>query len=351
MALGKPVIATGYSGNIDFMTPANSYLVDYDADRGRAATPSTTRRDGHLGRARPRPRRRAHAAGLGGPRGAPRAPSAGGGRRTATSALDAVGELARTRLRRLSGLSRRRAAVPDASAPSPACRTPTWRRPPSRRRSTPRRTPSRPAARRARRGARCSRRCGRTRTTRTSSTGFVGARCASSSTRLRDQVVDSQAELRRLGRAGQRFDRVFGQSGVASATATRSRGCSRASGPGPPPRTPRSPTSTSPGAACWASATPSLDATATAASRTSSAATSRTSVPAQERYVKMFAGCDWVLDLGCGRGELLDGAARRGHRGAGASTSTRRWSSAAARRATTSSWPTQPRRCVDTTTG
>lgn len=29
MALGKPVIATGYSGNLHFMTPANSYLVDY----------------------------------------------------------------------------------------------------------------------------------------------------------------------------------------------------------------------------------------------------------------------------------------------------------------------------------
>jgi glycosyltransferase involved in cell wall biosynthesis len=29
MYLGKPVIATGYSGNLDFMTPANSLLVDY----------------------------------------------------------------------------------------------------------------------------------------------------------------------------------------------------------------------------------------------------------------------------------------------------------------------------------
>jgi len=29
MGLGKPVIATGYSGNLDFMTPENSYLVDY----------------------------------------------------------------------------------------------------------------------------------------------------------------------------------------------------------------------------------------------------------------------------------------------------------------------------------
>jgi glycosyltransferase involved in cell wall biosynthesis/2-polyprenyl-3-methyl-5-hydroxy-6-metoxy-1,4-benzoquinol methylase len=29
MGLGKPVIATGYSGNLDFMTEGNSYLVDY----------------------------------------------------------------------------------------------------------------------------------------------------------------------------------------------------------------------------------------------------------------------------------------------------------------------------------
>jgi hypothetical protein len=29
MALGKPVIATAYSGNLDFMTAENSYLVDY----------------------------------------------------------------------------------------------------------------------------------------------------------------------------------------------------------------------------------------------------------------------------------------------------------------------------------
>ena len=29
MSLGKPVIATGYSGNLDFMSPSNSLLVDY----------------------------------------------------------------------------------------------------------------------------------------------------------------------------------------------------------------------------------------------------------------------------------------------------------------------------------
>jgi glycosyltransferase involved in cell wall biosynthesis len=30
MALGKPVVATGYSGNTDFMRPSNSFLVDYE---------------------------------------------------------------------------------------------------------------------------------------------------------------------------------------------------------------------------------------------------------------------------------------------------------------------------------
>ena len=30
MGLGKPVIGTGYSGNVDFMNPDNSFLVDYD---------------------------------------------------------------------------------------------------------------------------------------------------------------------------------------------------------------------------------------------------------------------------------------------------------------------------------
>jgi hypothetical protein len=33
MYLGKPVIATGYSGNLDYMTPENSYLVDYKLKR------------------------------------------------------------------------------------------------------------------------------------------------------------------------------------------------------------------------------------------------------------------------------------------------------------------------------
>ena len=56
MALGKPVIATGFSGNTDFMTPANSYLVDWSADRGRPGRRALPG-GGHLGRAVARARR------------------------------------------------------------------------------------------------------------------------------------------------------------------------------------------------------------------------------------------------------------------------------------------------------
>ena len=67
MALGTPVIATGYSGNTDFTTPFNSYLVDYTptnvGPRLRDLSAART-----LGRARPRPRRRTDASRLGAPR-------------------------------------------------------------------------------------------------------------------------------------------------------------------------------------------------------------------------------------------------------------------------------------------
>ena len=45
MSLGKPVIATAYSGNLDFMTSSNSFLVDYTMGRvpaGTAAYPAGT---------------------------------------------------------------------------------------------------------------------------------------------------------------------------------------------------------------------------------------------------------------------------------------------------------------------
>jgi len=105
MALGKPVIATGYSGNVDFMTPANSYLVDSELTRvgdgveiypaeGRWAEPDLN-----------------HAAGLMREVYADREGARARGRRArrdiaATLAPDIVGAIARDRLERLIALQR-----------------------------------------------------------------------------------------------------------------------------------------------------------------------------------------------------------------------------------------------------
>ena len=63
MAVGKPVIATAYSGNVDFMNRDNSLLVDYELTRRRAGRRDLSPRGG-VGRAEHRPCRRAHASGL-----------------------------------------------------------------------------------------------------------------------------------------------------------------------------------------------------------------------------------------------------------------------------------------------
>ena len=72
MYLGKPVIATGYSGNMEFMTPQNSYPVDYHAKtrrRRRRTLPGHRR----VGRARRRACRTSDAPRLREPAGGRRA--------------------------------------------------------------------------------------------------------------------------------------------------------------------------------------------------------------------------------------------------------------------------------------
>jgi 2-polyprenyl-3-methyl-5-hydroxy-6-metoxy-1,4-benzoquinol methylase/glycosyltransferase involved in cell wall biosynthesis len=112
MALGKPVVATGFSGNTDFMTPANSYLVDWTLtkvgpeaehypEEGTWAEPSLE-----------------HAAATLREVVADRAGAAARGARAAADIAawlspEAVGEIARKRLVRIG---RRRRAAPPAPA-------------------------------------------------------------------------------------------------------------------------------------------------------------------------------------------------------------------------------------------
>ena len=91
MALGKPVIATGYSGNLDFMDATTAYLVGHgltEVGPGVDIYPA----DGDLGRARPRPCRRADAA--------RRRAARGGGREGRSSARGRAAALLARRHRR-----------------------------------------------------------------------------------------------------------------------------------------------------------------------------------------------------------------------------------------------------------
>jgi glycosyltransferase involved in cell wall biosynthesis len=102
MAAGKPVVATAYSGNMDFMTPQNSLLVEAEVVRigeGGAVYPA----DGHwadpdLDAAAEAMRRVWQDSELGGRIGEQ-------GRRDVSERLApaAVGEIARDRLERLIG--------------------------------------------------------------------------------------------------------------------------------------------------------------------------------------------------------------------------------------------------------
>ena len=116
MALGKPVIATGFSGNTDFMTPANAYLVDWRLtevgpeaehypEEGTWAEPSLE-----------------HAAQLMREVYGDQAAAAERGARAAADVAvqlspEAVGEIARGRLARIA---RRRRAAPSAAGPAPS---------------------------------------------------------------------------------------------------------------------------------------------------------------------------------------------------------------------------------------
>lgn len=80
MALGKPVIATAYSGNLEFMTAENSFLVRYELEQiPRGCDPYPA---GAVGGARHRPCGRAHAPSRRGAGGSSSTREPGAGRRS-----------------------------------------------------------------------------------------------------------------------------------------------------------------------------------------------------------------------------------------------------------------------------
>jgi glycosyltransferase involved in cell wall biosynthesis len=116
MALGKPVIATGFSGTTDFMTPANSYLVDWQL---RAVGPDAEHYPAEGTWAEPSVE---HAAALMREVWSDPAAAAARGARAradveAALSPQAVGAIARARLMRIG--QRRSLMVPPATGPAP----------------------------------------------------------------------------------------------------------------------------------------------------------------------------------------------------------------------------------------
>ncbi|MEA2180778.1 MAG: hypothetical protein QOG77_4075, partial [Solirubrobacteraceae bacterium] len=108
MALGKPVIGTAFGGNVDFMTPQNAWLVDYEET---LVGPEGENYPAHGTWAEPD---LDHAAALMRRVWEDRDEARARGERAREDvaehfSLEAVGDMARDRLRRLSGLARRRA--------------------------------------------------------------------------------------------------------------------------------------------------------------------------------------------------------------------------------------------------
>jgi glycosyltransferase involved in cell wall biosynthesis/SAM-dependent methyltransferase len=316
MALGKPVIGTGFGGNVDFMTPANSWLVDYEET---LVGPEGENYPAHGTWAEPDVD---HAAELMRRVWEEREEASARAERGRIDvaqhfSLDAVGEMARTRLRRLSGLSRRRAAVPDASAPSPGLphsyvETAAVKATFDATKDAAQTGGAKGAARRALLTAM------RPYTYHQDElNGFVVNALRELDTLLRDQVVDSQAELRRLDAQVKRFDRVFGQSGFASANGDEVARMLEGVRARPASTHPAISYVDESGRRALGFRDAHLDATGYRGFEDIFRGDEQDLRQAQERYVQMFAECDWVLDLGCGRGELLDGLRDAGIRGKG----------------------------------
>ena len=310
MALGKPVVGTGYGGNADFMTPQNSWLVDYEET---LVGPEGENYPAHGTWAEPDVD---HAAALlrqvWENRDEARARAERGRLDVAEHfSLQAVGELARARLRRLSGLNRRRSVGLAASAPGGAG-TPALLRGDRRgegdvRRERRRRSDGRREGRGAQGAAHGDAAVhvppGRAEHVRRERAAGARRRCSATTSWTRRR---SCAAWRAGGARGADGERLRPDRRWARRAARTSRGCSRARGRGRRRRIPRSPTSTTRAAARWASATRTSTARGYRGFEDIFRGDEQDVRQAQERYVELMRDRSWVLDLGCGRGELLD---------------------------------------------
>jgi SAM-dependent methyltransferase len=134
---------------------------------------------------------------------------------------------------------------------------------------------------------------------------------------LRDHVVDTQSELRRLSTGVERFERILGRSGLADASGDDVARLLEGVRARPASTHPAISYVDDSGRRALGFRDAHLDSTGYRGFEDIFRGDEQDVRQAQERYVELLRGCDWVLDLGCGRGELLDALRDAGIRGKG----------------------------------
>jgi len=308
MALGKPVVATAYGGNLDFMTPENSYLVrhgmtgvgadgEHYPGEGRWAEPDLDDAAELLREVWQNP---AEA-------------SARGARAhqhvTEHFALPVVGEIARQRLKRLHGVRRRSGAV---SGPAPMTPADGWMGRVAVQASYD--PAAAPAAGPKGVARRTVLKAMRPYTAHQDDLNTYVARAfAEVDNRLADMLLDFQAGSRRLEHRIAQMEAMLERAGLEAVAGDELRHMAEGVRARPAPHHPAIAHRDDRGR--WV-----LGFDGAASGRDGGYRDfedifrgSETEIrERQERYLPLFADAEWVVDLGCGRGEFLDALQARG---------------------------------------
>jgi glycosyltransferase involved in cell wall biosynthesis/SAM-dependent methyltransferase len=320
MALGKPVIGTGFGGNVDFMTPQNSWLVDYSET---LVGPEGENYPAHGTWAEPDVD---HAAALLREVWENRDETSARAERgrldvTEHFSLQAVGEMARARLRRLSGLSRRRSVGLEIAGPASGGLPHSYVE-----LATVKATydPLADAAEAG--GARGAARKALLQAMRPYTyhqdelNRLVVGALRDIDGLLNDHIVDTQAQVRRLAAEVERLRRmesIFGPKGLGSASGEDVARVLEGARARPASTHPAISFVDESGRRALGFRDAHLDSTGYRGFEDIFRGDEQDVRQAQERYVALLRDRSWVLDLGCGRGELLDALRDAGIRGKG----------------------------------
>jgi glycosyltransferase involved in cell wall biosynthesis/SAM-dependent methyltransferase len=316
MALGKPVIGTGFSSNLDFMNPANSYLVEYEMTNvgpegenypaeGHWAEPDLD-----------------HAAQLMREVWENRDEARARGQRAKRDiaenfSVEAVGELARARLKRIARIGRQRSAgaLGQIGSANGGLTPETWLQ---RAEMKVGYDPMRDAMQRG--GAQALARRTALHAMRPYTyhqnelNELVVNALREQDVRREDLVVDTQAEIMRLQSQIERLQRVIGDLGLGDVSGVDLGRLLEGA-------------KARPGSTHWAisylddqgrralgfrDAADGDEAEGYRAFEDIFRGTEDQVRAGQQAYLACFEGRDWVLDIGCGRGEFLDALRERG---------------------------------------